>query len=195
MHQFLKFIFGIKLYMFRTEYLSNKMRLIQFTIFQKYNKLNKSQLVGQLLNSIHDARTHVYQIYRKKIHVNRFPRRDSNRTFPKYGTYDVPDIECVVVYSTTQHQMHVLCSLKYEMKTKKRNSFKHAAWSKDSILCFDAAILFATSIGPAVAKATWRHFIDRVAARRCCAVNVLTSRISFFSRDLGGWGPWSSIIC
>ena len=59
MHQFLKFIFGIKLYRFRTEYLSNKIRLIQFTIFQKYNKLNKSQLVGQLLNSIHDARTHV----------------------------------------------------------------------------------------------------------------------------------------
>ena len=26
----------------------------------KYNKLNKSYLVGQLLNSIHDARTHVY---------------------------------------------------------------------------------------------------------------------------------------
>jgi len=25
-----------------------------------YNKLNKSHLVGQLLNSIHDARTHVY---------------------------------------------------------------------------------------------------------------------------------------
>ena len=27
---------------------------------QKCNKLNKSHLVGQLLNSIHDARTHVY---------------------------------------------------------------------------------------------------------------------------------------
>ena len=52
-----------------------------------------------------------------------------------------------------------------------------------------AAMLFATSIGPAVAKATWRHclshFIDRVAARTCCAVNVLTSRISFFF----SW-PW-----
>ena len=41
-----------------------------------------------------------------------------------------------------------------------------------------------------------RFFVPyRVAARTCCAVNVLTSRISFFSRDLGGWGPWSSIIC
>jgi len=30
---------------------------------QKCNKLNKSHLVGQLLNSIHDARTHVYYIY------------------------------------------------------------------------------------------------------------------------------------
>jgi hypothetical protein len=48
---------------------------------------------------------------------------------------------------------------------------------------FYAAILLASSIGPAVAKATRRHclphFIDRVAARTCCAVNVLTSRISF----------------
>ena len=37
---------------------------------------------------------------------------------------------------------------------------------------FDAAILFASSIGPAVAKATLRHclshFVDRVAARTCC---------------------------
>jgi hypothetical protein len=30
-----------------------------------YNKLNKSHLVGQLLNSIHDARTHVCKIYIK----------------------------------------------------------------------------------------------------------------------------------
>ena len=30
---------------------------------QKYNKLNKSHLVGQLLNSIHDAWTHVYKIH------------------------------------------------------------------------------------------------------------------------------------
>ena len=29
---------------------------------QKCNKLNKSRLVRQLLNSIHDARTHVYKI-------------------------------------------------------------------------------------------------------------------------------------
>ena len=28
---------------------------------QKCNKLNKLHLVGQLLNSIHDARTHVYK--------------------------------------------------------------------------------------------------------------------------------------
>jgi len=28
---------------------------------QKYNKLNKSHLVGQLLNSILEARTHVYK--------------------------------------------------------------------------------------------------------------------------------------
>ena len=52
-----------------------------------------------------------------------------------------------------------------------------------------AAILFASSIGTAVAKATWRHclahFIDRVVARTCCAVNVLTSRISL----LFSW-PW-----
>ena len=55
---------------------------------------------------------------------------------------------------------------------------------------FDVAILFVTAIGPAVAKATWRHclshFIDRVAARTCCAVNVLASRISF----LFSWPRW-----
>ena len=53
-----------------------------------------------------------------------------------------------------------------------------------------AAILFVTSIGPAVAKATWRHclsqFIDRVAARTCCAVNVLMSRISFLVTLMDG---------
>ena len=31
---------------------------------QKYNKLNNLHLVGQLLNSIYDARTHVYKILR-----------------------------------------------------------------------------------------------------------------------------------
>ena len=55
--------------------------------------------------------------------------------------------------------------------------------AKIAYYALDAAILFATRIGPAVAKATWRHFIshfiDRVAARSCCAVNVLTSRIFF----------------
>ena len=35
-----------------------------YSCLQKYNKLNKSYLVGQLLNSIHDARTHVYKIRR-----------------------------------------------------------------------------------------------------------------------------------
>jgi len=33
-----------------------------YSCLQKYNKLNKSHLVKQLLNSIHDARTHVYKI-------------------------------------------------------------------------------------------------------------------------------------
>ena len=55
--------------------------------------------------------------------------------------------------------------------------------AKIAYYALDAAILFATRIGPVVAKATWRHFlshfIDSVAARTCCAVNVLTSRISF----------------
>ena len=82
---------------------------------------------------------------------------------------------------------------------KKKTALSMLHEAKIAYYAFDAAILFATSIGPAFAKATWRHclshFIDRVAARTCCAVNVLTSRISFFSRDLGGWGPWSSIIC
>ena len=32
-----------------------------YSCLQKCNKLNKSHLVGQLLNSIHDARTHVYK--------------------------------------------------------------------------------------------------------------------------------------
>ena len=61
--------------------------------------------------------------------------------------------------------------------------------AKIAYCAFDTAILFATTIGLAVAKATWRHclshFIDRVAARTCWAVNVLTSRISF----LFSW-PW-----
>ena len=74
------------------------------------------------------------------------------------------------------------------------SSFKHATWSKDSILCFDAAILFVTTIGPAFAKATWRdcllHFIDCVAARTCCAVHVLTSRISF----LFSWLWWMGSV-
>ena len=34
---------------------------------QKYNKLNKSHLVGQLLNSIHGAQTHVYKIQKTSI--------------------------------------------------------------------------------------------------------------------------------
>jgi len=59
---------------------------------------------------------------------------------------------------------------------------------------FYAAILFATTIGPAVAKATWRHwlshFIDRVAAWTCCAVNLLTSRISF----VFSWSWWMGSV-
>ena len=39
-----------------------------YRCLQKCNKLNKSHLDGQLLNSIHDARTHVY-----KKTVRRFP--------------------------------------------------------------------------------------------------------------------------
>jgi len=61
--------------------------------------------------------------------------------------------------------------------------------AKIAYSAFDAAILFATTIRPAVAKATWRHclshFIDSVAARTCCAVNLLTLRSSF----LFSW-PW-----
>ena len=74
---------------------------------------------------------------------------------------------------------------------KKTSSFKHAAWSKDSILCFwrdmifsmtpsghtellirsgYAAILFATSIGPVVAKATWRHCLSLYRSRSCADV-------------------------
>jgi hypothetical protein len=37
------------------------MRLIRFITLQKCNKLNKSHVVGQLLNLIHDARTNVYK--------------------------------------------------------------------------------------------------------------------------------------
>ena len=41
-----------------------------YSCLQKYNKLNKSHLVGQLLNSIHDARTHVHiYIYIYKLTV------------------------------------------------------------------------------------------------------------------------------
>jgi hypothetical protein len=79
---------------------------------------------------------------------------------------------------------------------KKTSSFKHAAWSKDSILCFWRDTILASDRPlPRQRDVTASHFIARVAARTCCAVNVLTSRIYFFSRDLGGWGPWSSIIC
>ena len=38
-----------------------------YSCLQKYNKLNKLHLVGQLLHSIHDAQTHVYKI--RNIHV------------------------------------------------------------------------------------------------------------------------------
>ena len=41
-----------------------------YSCLHKYNKLNKSHLVGQLLNSIHDARTHVHiYIYIYKLTV------------------------------------------------------------------------------------------------------------------------------
>ena len=46
-----------------------------------------------------------------------------------------------------------------------------------------AAILFASSVGPSVANATWRHclshFIDRVAARTCCAVDFFFFLLSW----------------
>ena len=85
----------------------------------------------------------------------------------------------------------------------KTSSFKHAAWSKDSILCFwrdahssDTYCLYeADTLNCLYQADTPPYCLQLVAARTCCAVNVLTSRISFFSRDLGGWGPWSSIIC
>ena len=51
---------------------------------QKYNKLNKSHLVGQLLNSIHDARTHIYKKYTcaiKKFFRVKFP---FTKTLPKF---------------------------------------------------------------------------------------------------------------
>jgi len=35
-----------------------------YSCLQKCNKLNKSHLVGKLLNSIHDAWTHVYKMHR-----------------------------------------------------------------------------------------------------------------------------------
>ena len=53
-----------------------------------------------------------------------------------------------------------------------------------------AAILFASSVEPSVAKATWRHclsqFIDRVAARTCCAVDFF-----FF---LLSWPSWTRSV-
>ena len=36
---------------------------------RKYNKLNKSHLVGQLLNSIHDALTHAYKIHSGRLQI------------------------------------------------------------------------------------------------------------------------------
>ena len=47
------------------------------------------------------------------------------------------------------------------------SSFKHATWSKDSILCFWRDTIFCAICS------------TLKAARTCCAVNVLTSRISF----------------
>ena len=43
-----------------------------YSCLQKYNKLNKSHLVGQLLNSIQDARTHVHKkkIKRKATNIH-----------------------------------------------------------------------------------------------------------------------------
>ena len=57
--------------------------------------------------------------------------------------------------------------------TKKTSSFKHAAWSKDSILCFWRDTIFCAICS------------TLKAARTCCVVNVLTWRISF----LFSW-PW-----
>ena len=62
---------------------------------------------------------------------------------------------------------------KVNVKKKKTSSFKHAAWSKDSILCFWRDTIFCAICS------------TLKAARTCCAVNVLTSRISF----LFSW-PW-----
>jgi hypothetical protein len=40
-----------------------------YNCLQKCNKLNKSHLAGKLLNSIHDARTHVYKISNLSLHL------------------------------------------------------------------------------------------------------------------------------
>ena len=49
-----------------------------YSRLQKCNKLNKSHLAGQLLNSIHDARTHVYKYIYIYIHT-RSVRKVSDR--------------------------------------------------------------------------------------------------------------------
>ena len=42
--------------------------------------------------------------------------------------------------------------------------------AKIAYYAFDAAILFASSIGPAVAKATWRHCLSLYRSRSCADV-------------------------
>ena len=62
---------------------------------------------------------------------------------------------------------------------KKTSSFKHAAWSTDSILCFWRDLCLLHFIGRRAARNCCAiQFIDRTVARTCCTVHVLTSRIS-----------------
>ena len=53
-----------------------------YSCLQKYNKLNKSHLVGQLLNLIHDARTHEYKIKSKEF-------REGRETFIYFSVAEV----------------------------------------------------------------------------------------------------------
>jgi len=80
-----------------------------YSCLQICNKLNKSHLVGQFLNSIHDARTHVYKTLQFVVFwsgilnfVDNYQVSEENAT--SIFAADEP-IETLALYQTTRHKI------------------------------------------------------------------------------------------
>ena len=86
------------------------------------NKLNKSHLVGkQLLNSIHDARIHVYEIEKGIVALNLFSLKRCCRGKPIRVTYSV----CVSVALGIQHAMRICRVILSSLAPRTYHIFPH----------------------------------------------------------------------